>query len=171
MNLNSVSRPNYSRPVLLRLILASAAIAVAPSLARAGETVLYCFQGGSDGAWSDADLIFDSQGALYGATANGGASGNGTVFKLTPPAKGQTQWKEIVLYSFKGPLQNDGANPSAGLIFDKQGALYGTTANGGLRAMAPCSNSPLRPRGRRNGPRRYFIASKVGAMAVMPMPA
>jgi uncharacterized repeat protein (TIGR03803 family) len=102
MNLNSVSLPNYSRPVLQRLILASAAIAVAPSLARAGETVLYSFQGGSDGNDPEAGLIFDKEGALYGTTSGRGSGGNGTVFKLTPPAKGQTQWKETVLYSFQG---------------------------------------------------------------------
>jgi hypothetical protein len=34
---------------------------------------------------------------------------------------------ETVLYSFKGG-SNDGLLPVAGLIFDEQGALYGTTA-------------------------------------------
>jgi hypothetical protein len=51
------------------------------------------------------------------------------VFKLSPPAAGETQWTETVLYSFKGG--NDGASPQAGLIADANGALYGTTVEGG----------------------------------------
>ena len=39
------------------------------------------------------------------------------------------QAAETVLYSFKG--QPDGANPQGSLIADTQGALYGTTVNGG----------------------------------------
>jgi hypothetical protein len=68
--------------------------------------------------------------ALHGVTASpGGVSSEGTVFKLTPPANGHTAWTKTVLYSFKGS-PSDGANP-AGLIADKQGALYSTTALGG----------------------------------------
>ena len=67
---------------------------------------------------------------LYGTTYYGGSGGAGTVFKLTPPATGQTVWAETVLYSF-GSFDGDGANPLAGLIADKQGALYGTTKYGG----------------------------------------
>jgi uncharacterized repeat protein (TIGR03803 family) len=91
-------------------------------------TVLYGFKGGSDGTDPYAGLIADKQGALYGTTSLGG-SGSGTVFKLTPLAKGQTVWTETVLYRFKG--NSDGSGPSAGLIADKQGALYSTTGGGG----------------------------------------
>jgi uncharacterized repeat protein (TIGR03803 family) len=43
----------------------------------------------NDGAFPEAGLIADKEGALYGTTANGGsgvcnAIGCGTVFKLTP---------------------------------------------------------------------------------------
>jgi len=47
------------------------------------ETVLYSFAGGSDGNYPSASLI-DLGGTLYGTTAYGGASNNGTVFKLKP---------------------------------------------------------------------------------------
>jgi uncharacterized repeat protein (TIGR03803 family) len=94
------------------------------------ETVLYSFRIGSDGQEPSAGLIADKQGALYSTTMAGGSSGGGTVFKLTPPAKGQTAWAETVLYSFKGG--SDGQEPSAGLIADNQGALYGTTIGGGI---------------------------------------
>ena len=101
------------------------------------ETVLYNFQGGTDGAYPSSDLIFGEDGALYGTASGGGTSncgtyGCGTVFKLTPPAGVQTQWTETVLYSFCPQIGcSDGKGPLAGLIFDQQGALYGTTAGGG----------------------------------------
>jgi uncharacterized repeat protein (TIGR03803 family) len=95
------------------------------------ETVLYTFAG-LDGQGSFAGLIADSDGALYGTTNGGGVGKNGTVFKLTPPAKGQTAWQETVLYSFC-PATGcaDGANPYAGMVADDHGALYGTAAVGG----------------------------------------
>jgi uncharacterized repeat protein (TIGR03803 family) len=61
-------------------------------------------------------LIADKEGTLYGTTHLGGIGDYGTVFKLTPPAKGQTVWTETVLYSFKGG--SDGQEPEAGLIAD-----------------------------------------------------
>jgi uncharacterized repeat protein (TIGR03803 family) len=78
--------------------------------------------------FSQAALIADNQGVLNGTTYSGGSAGSGTVFKLTPPARGQTAWKETVLYSFAGG--SDGRSPNTGLIADK-GALYGTTTSGG----------------------------------------
>jgi uncharacterized repeat protein (TIGR03803 family) len=113
------------------LILASGALA-APV-----ETVLYSFTGGSDGSEPVAGLIADNQGALYSTTESGGSSGGGTVFKLTPPGRGQTAWTETVLYSFTGG--SDGGDPRAELIAlarareerDNGGALYGTTQSGG----------------------------------------
>jgi uncharacterized repeat protein (TIGR03803 family) len=103
------------------------------------ETVLYHFTGGSDGSLPYAGLIADNSGALYGETQQGGSgcpqvNGCGTVFKLTPSAKGQTAWTETVLYRFTGG--SDGATPRAGLIADKQGVLYGTTTVGG--GQSPC---------------------------------
>jgi uncharacterized repeat protein (TIGR03803 family) len=96
------------------------------------ETVLYTFAGASDGHVPFAGLIANEQGTLYGTTNAGGIGNNGTVFKLTPPPKGQTGWTETVLYSFcSQPSCSDGAAPLAGLIADERGALYGTTSGGG----------------------------------------
>jgi len=100
-----------------------------PPAAQWIETVLYSFQGGSDGSAPQAGLIFDTSGALYGTTQSGGSAGYGTVFKLTPPAPPATQWTETALYSFQGG--SDGAYPYGGVIFDTSGALYGATAIGG----------------------------------------
>lgn len=99
------------------------------------ETVLYSFTGGSDGANPYAGLIMDASGNLYGTASAGGntaagcinslgTSGCGTVFKLTPNGSTFT-----VLYTFTGG--SDGANPTAGLIMDTSGNLYGTTSQGG----------------------------------------
>jgi uncharacterized repeat protein (TIGR03803 family) len=92
--------------------------------------VLYRFKGGHDGASSLGGLIIDHQGALYGTTPFGGDSNHGDVFKLTPSADKEAEWTKTVLYNFKGAP--DGAIPKSHLVFDNQGAIYGTTTEGGL---------------------------------------
>ena len=88
------------------------------------ESVLYNFTGGADGAGPLGRLVRDSQGNLYGTTQFGGDSNSwGVVFKVDTTAK------ETVLYTFTGGA--DGGSPSAGLLRDQQGNLYGTTQNGG----------------------------------------
>jgi len=89
------------------------------------ETILYSFGSQSgDGANPQACLVMDKTGNLYGTTYGGGAYGSGTVYKVTPAGIG------TVLYSF-GSQPGDGETPVAGLVMDKTGNLYGTTANGG----------------------------------------
>jgi uncharacterized protein YceK len=97
-------------------------------------SLLYGFKGGKDGAGPYGNLIREPGGALYGTTAYGGSCGAsslgcGTVFKLTPPAKGATTWTESLLYTFKGGT--DGANPFAGVTMGSDGILFGTTGYGG----------------------------------------
>jgi uncharacterized repeat protein (TIGR03803 family) len=97
------------------------------------ENVLYSFRGGSDGALPVAGVVRDSNGNLYGTTEIGGGSGKGckhvqfgagcgTVFELTPAGK------ETILYHFYG---RRGQLPKAPLLLGKNGALYGTTTEGG----------------------------------------
>jgi uncharacterized repeat protein (TIGR03803 family) len=93
------------------------------------QTTLYNFTGGNDGGVPQVSLMIDKKGTLYGTTYAGGASGEGVVFKLTPPASGATSWKEKVLWTFTGG--NDGSEPSGTLIMDAAGNLYGTTTGGG----------------------------------------
>jgi uncharacterized repeat protein (TIGR03803 family) len=88
------------------------------------ETVLYSFKGGADGYYPVATLVRDAKGNLYGTTVFGGTHGDGTVFKVTKTGV------ETVLYSFTGGA--DGNEPDAGVVFDKQGNLFGTTVNGGI---------------------------------------
>jgi uncharacterized repeat protein (TIGR03803 family) len=92
------------------------------------KTVLYNFQTGTDSTVPYAGLIFDDHGALYGTASGGGATGNGTVFKLTPPATPRGAWTETILHSFTG---TDGVEPYIPLVFDRKGALYGATFYGG----------------------------------------
>jgi uncharacterized repeat protein (TIGR03803 family) len=102
------------------------------------QTVLYTFTGGSDGAYPESSLTFDSQGNLYGTTSNGGdlkdticltLGGCGVVFELTPPKSGSGPWTETPIYTFTAG--NDGSVPYSNVIFDSKGNLYGTAAGGG----------------------------------------
>ena len=96
------------------------------------EVVLYDFKGGADGAYPAAGLALDpTSGALFGTSGGGDVPSDlGTVFKLTPPAPGQTQWTESVIYRFTGGA--NGSNPLARLLFDPaSGSLYGTAFDGG----------------------------------------
>jgi uncharacterized repeat protein (TIGR03803 family) len=98
------------------------------------ESILYTFHGTADGRGPQSGLIFDECGALYG-TASGDGVNAGNVFKLSPPTESGGEWRERVLYRFKGLAALDGANPLAGLVFRGRD-LYGTTASGG---SASCS--------------------------------
>ncbi|HEX4268794.1 MAG TPA: choice-of-anchor tandem repeat GloVer-containing protein [Steroidobacteraceae bacterium] len=85
-------------------------------------SVLYFFQGGSDGEQPLGDLLQGADGSFYGTTNVGGANGDGTVFKVTAAGS------ESVVYTFSG---TDGQNPNGALIADSSGDLYGTTVYGG----------------------------------------
>ena len=90
------------------------------------ESVLYAFQGGSDGALPYDGLSFDTAGNLYGTASAGGAAASGVVFKLTPGSSG---WSETVIHAFSGG--GDGKYPYGDLIFDSSGNIYGTAFQGG----------------------------------------
>lgn len=91
--------------------------------ARGVYSVLHTFTGGSDGAQPNPTLVLDGAGNLYGATASGGTSLAGVVFKITPAGK------FTVRYTFTGG--NDGASPR-GIIMDGSGNIYGATYSGGI---------------------------------------
>lgn len=95
------------------------------------ETPLYTFGGTSDGATPYAGLVRDAAGNLYGTAQYAGLPGGcmfgygcGVIFKIDAAGN------QMVLYSFTGGP--DGGNPSAGLVRDKAGNLYGTTQEGGV---------------------------------------
>jgi uncharacterized repeat protein (TIGR03803 family) len=92
------------------------------------ETVLHNFAGGaSDGAVpSDAGLIFDADGNLYGVTSGGGVSNYGTVYQLAQDGT------LTLLHVFRALSSEFGAqDPQGSLIMDSNGNLYGTTVLGG----------------------------------------
>jgi uncharacterized repeat protein (TIGR03803 family) len=94
------------------------------------ERVIYSFRGKTDGSTPVAGVAFDKSGNLYGTTKYGGGSGClkqgcGTAFELTSSG---SAWVENQLYSFSGG--SDGSEPTGGLLLDKAGNLYGTSAGG-----------------------------------------
>ncbi len=99
------------------------------------EKVLHSFASGTDGANPNGDLVLDSKGNVYGTTYAGGnesgecgSGGCGTVFELNPPATKGRGWTEKVILRFNG---QDGATPTAGVIFGRNGKLYGVAYAGG----------------------------------------
>jgi uncharacterized repeat protein (TIGR03803 family) len=92
------------------------------------ETVLYSFAGDANGGTPSAGVVLDNAENLYGTAATAGPYGYGDVFELSPQGGGG--WTLTVLHGFTAG-SNDGRIPSAPLIFDGQGNLYGSTAEGG----------------------------------------
>ena len=93
------------------------------------EAVIWSFTGNADGGEPVGSLILDKAGVIYGTAYSGGnATGDGTVFKISPPTGGQISWAETTLWQFSGA---DGSEPYNGLTADKSGVLYGTTNIGG----------------------------------------
>jgi uncharacterized repeat protein (TIGR03803 family) len=88
-------------------------------------TTLHSF-GFSDGAYPEGGLVQASDGNLYRITYEGGVSGYGTVFKISPTGTLTT------LYSFCAMTNcADGYYPSASLVQATDGNFYGTTLLGG----------------------------------------
>jgi uncharacterized repeat protein (TIGR03803 family) len=116
------------------VVLAATLFATTSRAVAQQETVLHNFNPAiRDGVGPQGNLIFDGSGNLYGTTyiggiysCNGIASYCGTAFELSPTRDG---WTEKVIHNFGNGA--DGANSSAGMIFDASGNLYGTTAYGG----------------------------------------
>lgn len=95
------------------------------------ESILYnfCRQSGCiDGAAPEGGVVFDAAGDLYGTASEGGAYGDGVVFKLT---SGHT---ETVLHNFQSS-STDGGFPTSNLTQDSSGNLYGTTYTGGAYGL------------------------------------
>ena len=89
--------------------------------------LLYSFAGDDGPILSD--LIFDPSGNIYGTTFEGGAHGEGAVFKLTPTMGGYIYTS---LHDFCSESNcADGAEPQGTLVMDSSGNLYGTTTAGG----------------------------------------
>jgi len=85
------------------------------------EEVLFSFPGS---AGVLGGTLIGASGELYGTTKIGGTFASGTVWRLDP--NGST-WTLTTLHEFNPTGGNDGFYPSAGLVFGRDGLLYGTT--------------------------------------------
>jgi uncharacterized repeat protein (TIGR03803 family) len=103
--------------------------------------IAHTFNGlnGSRGRSPSGGLVLDGAGNLYGTTESGGDLANcggygcGTIFKLSPKTGGGFAFSAIGAFN-----NTDGAYPTAGVIVDAAGNLYGTTNEGGdLSCNAP----------------------------------
>jgi uncharacterized repeat protein (TIGR03803 family) len=124
--------PNAATVRAVRAFAFLAALMFTATLSARAQTltVLHSFcskKNCTDGAAPDAGVIRDTAGNFFGTTVRGGANDYGTVFRIAAKTG-----KETVLYSFCSQSNcTDGAGPEAGVIMDKEGNLYGTTAYGG----------------------------------------
>ena len=103
----------------------------------AGGTVPGSYCGGDcpTGASPEASLVETRDGYLYGTATQGGALGEGTVFRTT---LGTVQVNPIVaIYSF-GAQSGDPTAPEFSLVEGADGNLYGTSSLGGSpNALCP----------------------------------
>jgi uncharacterized repeat protein (TIGR03803 family) len=103
---------------------------------------------GGNGPWTETDLytfpttngnipytLARKGNSLYGITTFGGTMGWGSVWEARPNRK-SGQWQVSDVYDFCSVLDQygdcaDGQAPEGGLVFDKNGNVYGTTYQGG----------------------------------------
>jgi len=133
ISIYKMRRCTASAAPAIALVLLIALTATRPAQAQT-FTLIYTFSGAPDGAYPVAGLVQDAAGSLYGTTQLGGITagvcakingfnglnGCGTIFKLDPTGA------ESVLYRFTGGA--DGKLPTAGLVRDAAGNLYGSTS-------------------------------------------
>jgi uncharacterized repeat protein (TIGR03803 family) len=143
-----------------------------------GYAVLHRFTGGdADGIEPWGGLVEGLDGALYGTTLSGGRitrvsdplnmpiGGAGTVFRLNKDGSGFK-----VVHSFQGP-DDDGSSPMAGLLAGSDGALYGTTDNGGNTSARNGTVFKLNPDGSGYKILHNFPDEKISGDGRMPRAA
>jgi len=91
------------------------------------KSIIYTFNGVSDGCQPQGALAMDASGAIYGATQfsteNGGTGG--TLYKLSPINGGGYSFSKIWTFALNGV---DGCTPTGGVTIDPAGNLYGAAA-------------------------------------------
>lgn len=95
-----------------------------------GFSLLHTFGVGIiDGADPRAAMVLGSDGTLYGTTCDGQPGGHGTAFRIRPDGSG---FAVLHGFPFDAP---DGEDPSAPLLRDASGNLFGTAYDGGANAV------------------------------------
>jgi uncharacterized repeat protein (TIGR03803 family) len=93
--------------------------------------VIYTLKGQGNGSGISGPLLIDKDGTIYSVAEAGGGGGCsygcGIVFDLVPSG---SSYSENILHVFKGHPR-DGRRPIDGVIMNKAGTLFGTTAQGG----------------------------------------
>jgi len=91
-----------------------------------GYRALHIFSlAGGDGRRPYGPVIEAKDGALYGTTAFGGATGRGAIFKINKDGSGN-----VILHSLQGS-PDEGAGYFAGLLARSDGLLYGNPSSDG----------------------------------------
>jgi uncharacterized repeat protein (TIGR03803 family) len=109
------------------------------------ETTLHTFTGGQDGGTLFGQLTRDKLGNLYGTASDGGLHGQGTVFKLKPPAVSGGAWTEVTLHAFGGAPDDGGFPGDNKLLLLSGKGLYGTTYAGGSLGFGTVFNLSIVP--------------------------
>jgi len=104
-------------------------------------SVIHNFNFSGDGGHPYANLMIASSGALWGTTENGGTNSSGIVFALNQDGSDYTIMHEFGPYNTTG----DGFLPQAGLMEGSDGAIYGTTQDGGTYGYGTIFCLPLIP--------------------------
>lgn len=123
-------RPRLSSFVSFTHVASICLLLTASALPAASqESIIYSFGGSTgDAQIPSSTLVADRAGNLYGATTQGGASGCGAVFELSPQTNGS--WAEAVIYSFPKQGSVCSGMPGPSLTLDDQGNLYSTALGG-----------------------------------------
>lgn len=106
-------------------------------------SVLYAFNGGTDGGLLQGPVVLDREGNLYGTTSLGANlsvncgynPGCGVVFKV------DSKGKQTVLHEFTGGAGGGTGISNPGLILDSFGNLFGVTSSGGDLSASICNGS------------------------------
>ena len=114
-------RPAFSRPRLE--VLEDRTVPTVSISSPASPSTLASFNPYPNGTQLFSGVIEDSRGNFFGTAYEGGASGVGTVYEVAAGSNTVT-----TIASFNNA---NGAYPSAGLVEDSGGNLFGTTSAGG----------------------------------------
>jgi len=92
-----------------------------------GYTTLHSFGSvTNDGTVPVGPLTVLPDGQVFGVTTQGGADGNGIIYRMNGDGSGYQ-----IVHSFGGD-PGDGKSPLGGMVLGADGAVYGTTSDGGI---------------------------------------